>query len=1545
VEDYRLLVGTKIDTKGIQGQLNLIKNKYITVNVKINEVGIQNQLTKLQKKYITADVKLNKQGLQKQLNEISSDKTIKLKTEIDKSKGLGNLNNDTTNLNKSTKTLQKNLDGVGTKLNGVNKHSQVTLSRFGDMIKKVTAFGLATSVIGSFTTGMYQAVESVKEMDASLTELKKVSDLSGDGLKQYTEDAFVMARDLMTTASNVVDATALFTQAGYNLDESKTLSKYAIMMQTISDNSMEVADASSFLTSTMKAFNMTAKDSEMIISAVNETSNKYAITSNDLTDNLGKISSVASIAGVSFQELIGLMVSSVEKTRNASKSANAFKSIFINLQQMSDDGTVPKLEEQFKAFGLSMVDNNGAIKSAYDLLKELSGVYKEVSNSTDVDKQNKMRTLLEDIGGKYNYNVLVSSLSGFNTAISATETALNSAGSAQEEFEKAQDSIAKKIEALQGAFQELMYGDGGLSDFIKQILDLGTKILQFADSPMGKFVITMGEVLVAMKAFKMLMGSGLVTDILKFSTVLSKDGVGALKKYNQELINAKASTEALSKGAKLLSGLKSFGMGLAITAGMEIVSKGMELLDELKTEKYNEAIASYEKATTNIDKLEGEIDNLKVLHEKLKEAGTEKTKLAGLYSELNKQVGASIGLLDGETTAIDVVNKKIQDQIDLKQQQIDKQNEIKKQSSISAYENYDFNTEGFMHEAEGAKYSDLYGKSEATGVFFGGLSKDELESGYNELLKQAKVFTKEIVENSKVPLFNEGYIDKFLESMVKSKRSPQAIQDELSNMLSDVDLQKVYDEFYKSIESGEGDTSALYKSLVEKLNEYTKYGTVELRDYTTDFINKLTDTLNSASSKIANKMIEPLEEVSISSIIDDVADQFDALSKAQEEMSDSGVLSGSTIKSLISSFPEVEDALVATANGYTINKEKLDELNDSLLYKYELAKTTAIKEANEIVNAQNTESQAYASTTAEVKKLLQAKMALLTADISQQQQLSVSNQVTDGKFSNILGNKLGGGTGVIAKNIAGENAKALQNQLKQLQQALANIDTAEKTYDKAQTAISSLGSASSKSSSSSSSSSSTEDVWKKSFDEKQATLKYNLDMNYITEKQYYDDLAYLNDVYFKGRNEYLDEYRDNLVEVYQGQKKLQEDAIDDIETLRDMIVDMLKSQTEEKIKSLESERDKLDEIYDLRKKALEVLKEENEYQEQLAESNKTVADIESELQAVKLDTSREGVAKRLQLEEELAKATEDRDKLVKDKQYENSLEAIDKEKEASDKYFEDKISQLQLYLDNQGLLIDDANARMRNANADLYNQLLAWNKIYGDGITSTISNAWNSALNALNNYKAQANQVLGSSYSVGSTYTPTMSSSATQYYQQQAQSQYDDYVVKKGDTLWALAQKYYGSGTKWSKIQSANGGVDPYNLRIGSTLKIPKYAKGTLGVGENQIARINELGDELVVRANGQGDFTSLTKGSGVIPSNLTKNLMEWGKMNPNMFSQLSNNDNSSISIGDIIINGSSSLTRDDLDIFRKSIVTSVMDNIQHNKSKIGVKNNVFNLS
>lgn len=46
-------------------------------------------------------------------------------------------------------------------------------------------------------------------------------------------------------------------------------------------------------------------------------------------------------------------------------------------------------------------------------------------------------------------------------------------------------------------------------------------------------------------------------------------------------------------------------------------------------------------------------------------------------------------------------------------------------------------------------------------------------------------------------------------------------------------------------------------------------------------------------------------------------------------------------------------------------------------------------------------------------------------------------------------------------------------------------------------------------------------------------------------------------------------------------------------------------------------------------------------------------------------------------------------------------------------------------------------------------------------------------------------------------------------------------TVKKGTTMWDLAKKYYGDGSRWKEIQAANGGVNERRLQIGSTLVIP----------------------------------------------------------------------------------------------------------------------------
>ena len=47
----------------------------------------------------------------------------------------------------------------------------------------------------------------------------------------------------------------------------------------------------------------------------------------------------------------------------------------------------------------------------------------------------------------------------------------------------------------------------------------------------------------------------------------------------------------------------------------------------------------------------------------------------------------------------------------------------------------------------------------------------------------------------------------------------------------------------------------------------------------------------------------------------------------------------------------------------------------------------------------------------------------------------------------------------------------------------------------------------------------------------------------------------------------------------------------------------------------------------------------------------------------------------------------------------------------------------------------------------------------------------------------------------------------------------NEYTVKKGDTLWDLAKKYLGNGTKYKEIKSLNG-LNSDTIYVGQTLKI-----------------------------------------------------------------------------------------------------------------------------
>jgi hypothetical protein len=67
---------------------------------------------------------------------------------------------------------------------------------------------------------------------------------------------------------------------------------------------------------------------------------------------------------------------------------------------------------------------------------------------------------------------------------------------------------------------------------------------------------------------------------------------------------------------------------------------------------------------------------------------------------------------------------------------------------------------------------------------------------------------------------------------------------------------------------------------------------------------------------------------------------------------------------------------------------------------------------------------------------------------------------------------------------------------------------------------------------------------------------------------------------------------------------------------------------------------------------------------------------------------------------------------------------------------------------------------------------------------------------------------------------------------------------------------------------------------------VAQYASGTLGTKRDELAITDEswIGEEITLAAGKHGQLQYLKKGSAVMPADISANLVEWGKLNPDMF-------------------------------------------------------------
>lgn len=585
----------------------------------------------------TLNLKANADALDQSIKKVT-DRTYTVKLKADGS-SIRTLTQDVTSadgkLQGVVKTMTK-FDAQGRELNTTitqsAKYVKTWGQEFSDSFGKVLRFGTITAIIGAFTKAMYDAIDVVKDFNDAVTDLKKVSDLEGQALTDYTKKLGELGETVARTRVEMTQNATIFKQAGYSDDDAATLARVASLYQNVADSEVSAQEAGQFIVSQLKAYGLAASDAASIVDKLNAVSNNYSVSNSDLAIGLTKSAAALQTLGNTQDEVMGLLTAGTEQlTGQASKVGKGLQTIGINIAQVATEAGELSYEVGNTTKTISLLDETtGDMRSTFDVLSDIA---KDWNNMTDAQQT----AISNALAGKTRFDVFAAVMTRFDDAISATTTSMKSFGSAEAENAKYMESLSAKTALLKQQFQELVLGDGGLEKVGKIFLDLGINTLKLVNDLGGlkTVLVALVGIIATIKADSVLNGLTKITNIIP-NLIANVGKLGTV--FN--LIVSSQIDEALSGGAiqamSLSQALQAAGVSasvaqIAIGGLFAVLTAGIAIYSRLKQEQEQ----ATQNAIDSANSFKSYSDTLGNTLSKIQSESTTKSQLLEINKSLN----------------------------------------------------------------------------------------------------------------------------------------------------------------------------------------------------------------------------------------------------------------------------------------------------------------------------------------------------------------------------------------------------------------------------------------------------------------------------------------------------------------------------------------------------------------------------------------------------------------------------------------------------------------------------------------------------------------------------------------------------------------------------------------------------------------------------------------------------------------------------------------------------------------------------------------------
>lgn len=361
-------------------------------------------------------------------------------------------------------------------------------NKWQEVARYFLSFGSLYQVINLLRSGF----ETLKEMDTAMVEVRKVSSETAETYENFEDTLSGIAKEIASTNVELRNSAADWLRLGESIGDAGELAKNAAMYVNVGDG-IDIDTATSDMVTTMRAFNIAAKDSIEIVDAYNEVGNNFSISSGGIGEIMARSASALVVANNTFAESIALGTAMNETLQDTESAGSALKVFSLRIRGVSTEieamgestdgmaSSTSKLREQILALtnvdgfgGFDILDETGNFKSTAEIAKGLGKVFDKMGDTEQAG-------LLELVAGKNRANAVASLLQNWETIDEVIQSVEQSEGSAAKENEAIVNSIEGKLKILSASAEEF-WSKTVNEDGIKLAIDSLSGLLNVATS-------------------------------------------------------------------------------------------------------------------------------------------------------------------------------------------------------------------------------------------------------------------------------------------------------------------------------------------------------------------------------------------------------------------------------------------------------------------------------------------------------------------------------------------------------------------------------------------------------------------------------------------------------------------------------------------------------------------------------------------------------------------------------------------------------------------------------------------------------------------------------------------------------------------------------------------------------------------------------------------------------------------------------------------------------------------------------------------------------